>query len=360
MRDLTERRRFELASGREARFRSLVHNAGSVIMLVSSDGDPRVGRRAPSRGSSDTTPSCSSNGPWSNIVAESDRAEFAAALDSARRGATAGHPVTARVGLLRHDGATTVPFEMSIVNLLDDPTVEGLVISAHDATAQVCAETELGEALSLLTATLDSTADGILVVDVGGMITSVNRRFAEIWQLPDEVLATRDDQHALAFVLDQMAHPEAFAAKVEELYAKPEIESFDTLEFKDGRVVERHSRPQRVDGETVGRVWSFRDVTDHKRLEEELVYRAFHDSLTGLANKALFQDRLDHALARIERTSSAPGRALPRPGRLQDGQRQPGARRRGPPPAAGGHHPGRVPAAPRTRRPAWAATSSPS
>ena len=69
-------------------------------------------------------------------------------------------------------------------------------------------------------------------------------------------------------------------------------------------MVERHSRPQRVDGETVGRVWSFRDVTDHKRLEEELAYRAFHDSLTGLANKALFQDRLDHALARLERTKS--------------------------------------------------------
>jgi diguanylate cyclase (GGDEF)-like protein/PAS domain S-box-containing protein len=303
LRDLTERRRFELANGREARFRSLVHNAGSVIMLVSSEGILESVSGAITR-LLGHDPELLEQRPLVNIVAESYRTKFAAALEAARRGTAAGHPVTARVGLLRHDGEATVPFELSIVNLLDDPTVEGLVISAHDATAQVCAETELGEALSLLTATLDSTADGILVVDAAGKITSVNRRFAEIWQLPDEVLAARDDQHALAFVLDQVAHPEAFVAKVEELYAKPEIESFDSLEFKDGRVVERHSKPQRVDGETVGRVWSFRDVTDHKRLEEELAYRAFHDSLTGLANKALFQDRLDHALARIERTKS--------------------------------------------------------
>ena len=178
------------------------------------------------------------------------------------------------------------------------------MISAHDATAQVCAELELSEALSLLTATLDSTADGILVVDTAGKITSFNRRFAEIWQLPEDILTSGDATAALHFVIGQMANPETFQTKVEELYAKQEIESFDTIEFKDGRVVERESRPQRVDGKTVGRVWSFRDVTDQKRLEEELAYRAFHDSLTGLANKALFQDRLDHALARLERTGS--------------------------------------------------------
>jgi diguanylate cyclase (GGDEF)-like protein len=69
-------------------------------------------------------------------------------------------------------------------------------------------------------------------------------------------------------------------------------------------VVERASRPQWVNGRVVGRVMSFRDVTDRKRLEDELAYRAFHDPLTGLANKALFQDRLDHALTRLERSGS--------------------------------------------------------
>ena len=301
LRDVTERRRFELARGHEARFRSLVHNAGSVIMLVTADGVIESVSGAITR-LLGHDPELLEQRSLVDIVAEDDRGELVAALTAAR--SASSHPVQTRVGLLRHDGGAVVPFELSIANLLDDPTVEGLVISAHDATAQVGAELELSEALSLLTATLDSTADGILVVNLEGKITSANRRFAEIWGLPDAVLDSRIDAAAIAHASDWLTEPDAFLTKVDELYAQPEVESFDTLEFKDGRVIERHSKPQRVGGDTVGRVWSFRDVTDHKRLEEELAYRAFHDSLTGLANKALFQDRLDHALARMEHARS--------------------------------------------------------
>ena len=212
--------------------------------------------------------------------------------------------MTIRVELLRHDGRSTVPFELSIVDLIEDPTVEGFVISAHDATEQVAAEHQLSETLSLLTATLDSTADGILVVDNDGTITGFNRRFSEIWRIAQNFVAVGDDSSKLTFVLDQLLNPQSFLARHRELAHKPENESFDTLEFKDGRALELTSRPQTVDGTIVGRVWSFRDVTDRIRLEDELEYRAFHDSLTGLANKALFQDRLEHALARIGLTGS--------------------------------------------------------
>ena len=178
------------------------------------------------------------------------------------------------------------------------PVVSG---TAADVTERKQAEARLEATLSLLSATLDSTADALLVVDADGRITLFNRRFAEMWGIPDEILASGDDERALSWALQQLRDPDAFRAKVQELYAHPDLESFDTLEFRDGRSVERYSRPQRVDGLTVGRVWSFRDVTKHRRLEQELAHQAFHDSLTGLANQALFRDRVDHAVARISR-----------------------------------------------------------
>ncbi|MCY1014559.1 PAS domain S-box protein [Pyxidicoccus sp. MSG2] len=134
-------------------------------------------------------------------------------------------------------------------------------------------DTRAGQGLehshSLLRATLESTADGLLVVDTQGRIVDFNTQFLELWGIPEEVIATRDDKRALAYVLTRLVDPAAFLAKVEALYSTPEARSFDVLEFRDGRTLERYSQPQRLGDRIVGRVWSFRDVTDRKRSERE-------------------------------------------------------------------------------------------
>jgi PAS domain S-box-containing protein len=91
-----------------------------------------------------------------------------------------------------------------------------------------------------------------------------------MWRLPPHVLSSGKDEDALNFVLEQLKDPGQFRDKVNALYSHPGQESFDTIEFKDGRIFERYSRPQLVEGQTIGRVWSFRDVTEHRRAEEKL------------------------------------------------------------------------------------------
>jgi CheY-like chemotaxis protein len=123
-------------------------------------------------------------------------------------------------------------------------------------------EKQLRDKENLFRETLEATMDGILVVNRAGKVMHGNSRFAEMWRIPEEILGTADDETLLQFVLDQLQDPDAFLSKVKKLY-NSNAESHDTLKFKDERVFERYSKPLMNDKENVGRVWSFREISNH-------------------------------------------------------------------------------------------------
>ena len=133
------------------------------------------------------------------------------------------------------------------------------------------ADTNLKKTLSLLNASLESTADGILVVDMRGRITSYNQNFMNMWNIPKDLLESGENKTAMKYVLPQLKNPGEYLVSIKELEAHPARESFDMIEFNDGKIFERYSKPQQIGDSVVGRVWSFRDITDRKHAEEKLV-----------------------------------------------------------------------------------------
>jgi diguanylate cyclase (GGDEF)-like protein len=188
----------------------------------------------------------------------------------------------------------TVLVSGMLVRILRDRLTAALGNERHSAE-------EARSSLSLLEATLESTADGILVVDRDGRMVRLNQQFVEMWRIPDHVVQSRDDRLAVEYVLQQLAEPEQFLKKIADLYADPRGESYDILQFKDGRVFERYSKPQWSGDEVVGRVWSFRDITDRDRFESELLYLADHDVLTGLFNRRRFEQDIARRVAHAAR-----------------------------------------------------------
>jgi len=137
----------------------------------------------------------------------------------------------------------------------------------EDLESRVAERTsELGKSLSLLNATLESTTDGIVVVDLSGKIISYNTRFAATWQFPAGMLARRDAAETRAYSASQIKDPAMFIRLLKELQASPETEFHDVIELKDGRTFERYVFPQRINGNCVGTVINWRDITGRKRL----------------------------------------------------------------------------------------------
>ena len=177
-----------------------------------------------------------------------------------------------------------------------------LTVQAVDIDRQKRAEERLQFANTLLTTAMETSPDGILVVDASSRIISFNRRFADMWNIPPGILEARDDAPVLAAVTSAMKDTQAFIARVRYLYEHPEEKSHDELETKDDRFIDRHTGVLRTAaGEYLGRVWFFRDITERKRADAQILRAARYDALTGLANRAVFMEAVQHAIARAKR-----------------------------------------------------------
>ncbi|MBJ6801086.1 two-component system sensor histidine kinase NtrB [Geomonas propionica] len=139
------------------------------------------------------------------------------------------------------------------------------------------------EANSLLSATIESTLDGIMAVDANGDIIAYNRRFIEMWEVEDEDLARGDSNDLLLSLLGKLKDPVLFFEKVSELYWQPEAESYDVVELRSGKCFERFSRPCLSEGKEAGRVWTFHDITELKKLENQLLHAQKMEAIGTLA-----------------------------------------------------------------------------
>jgi diguanylate cyclase (GGDEF)-like protein/PAS domain S-box-containing protein len=218
-------------------------------------------------------------------------------------------PVPPREVFGVHSDGTEFAAEMA-GSVLESAEGPQLLVSIRGTSHRKAADADLREAMSLLTATLESTADGILVIGSDGSLAGFNDQFLKMWGIPPELLEGDSGEPVMRLILSQVDDPEAFLARLTELEESPDAESHDVLDFKDGRTFERYSRPRRLGDRIVGRVWSFRDVTPRRKAQEQaqqamldlaaqaeqLRALAFQDPLTGLANRAVFNDGVAAAL----------------------------------------------------------------
>jgi diguanylate cyclase (GGDEF)-like protein/PAS domain S-box-containing protein len=155
--------------------------------------------------------------------------------------------------------------------------------------------------LSILRAILESSADGILIVDSNGALVDYNPKLTEFFPKIKDAGIKNIIQEKIT---PELVEQDIFISKIKELDDSSDTENFDTIKLKSGKVLEYYTRPYSIDEKTIDRVWNFRDVTVKTLLRENLNYQAKHDMLTNLPNRVLLLDRIEQAIKSADRNKS--------------------------------------------------------
>ena len=174
-------------------------------------------------------------------------------------------------------------------------------VALHDRREHVRIERELELTVADLCATLESTQDGLLVTDLAGRIRNFNQRFAQLWAVPKALLGKRADDTVLDWMRRHVTEPGTYMRRLAALDADAMLQATDVLELHGGRVLERVAMPQCSHGLPIGRVFSFRDITEKIEANRRIQQLSTTDALTALPNRRLLADRIEAALARAQR-----------------------------------------------------------
>ena len=192
-------------------------------------------------------------------------------------------PVTRRVRRIRFRGAAAY------------------AVAVLDRSREAAALRRLDTALVDLQATLESTADGLLVTDLSGRIRHFNRRFAAMWELPDDLLVQRDDDAVLEWMRRSVLDSKAYMRRLAAIDEATMLQASDLIQLHSGRTFERVTQPQISRGRPVGRVYAFRDLTERIESHRLIEQLAHHDALTGLPNRQHLAGRIEQAIAAAQR-----------------------------------------------------------
>jgi diguanylate cyclase (GGDEF)-like protein/PAS domain S-box-containing protein len=278
--------------------RSLIEGLLNAVLLIDTDKLTIVAANAPASALLGVDGSTLRSWYAMDLAATPEDAAF---WQEAAQGVREG--LESQTWVRRADGQL-VPVHRRITHLRLSAERSLFMVVLHDRSQELHAETELADRISELTATLESTHDGILVTDLGGRIRNFNRRFAALWDVPESLLAQPDPAAILGWMQQRVEEPAAYLRRLATLDGKPQTQATDVIHLSGGRVLERASQPQRSRDQVVGRVYSFRDISERVEANRRIDLLSHTDALTGLPNRRALVNRIEHAVAMSQRTGT--------------------------------------------------------